>query len=89
MTQLLGCCAGNVGYTGKSVTASVLCHCSGDLCLGWRRAPSGAGTGGDVGVVGARCFTHTEVKTLAQPKEAEAYCKSDLQLGVRGVRLFC
>lgn len=30
-------------------------------------------------------LTHTEVNALAQTKEAEAYCESDLQLGVCGV----
>ena len=36
-------------------------------------------------MVRAHCFTQTEVNTLAQPKEAEAYCESDLQLRVCGV----
>lgn len=85
MTQLLGCCAGNVGYTGKSVTAFMLCRCSRDLCLGWRWALSEAGTGRDACVVRACCFTHSKMNSLAQPKEAEAYCESDLQLGVCGV----
>lgn len=85
MTQLLGCCAGNVGYTGKSVTAFMLCRCSRDLCLRWRWALSEAGTGRDACVVRARCFTRSKVNSLAQPREAEAYCKSDPQLGVCGV----
>lgn len=36
-------------------------------------------------MVRARSFTHSKVNSLAQPKEAQAYCESDLQLGICGV----
>ena len=67
------------------MAAVVLCHHCRDLCLGWRWALSEAGMGGGARVVGAHWFTHTEVKAVAQLQEAEAYCESNLQLGVCGV----
>lgn len=59
MTQLLGCCADNVGYTGKCVTAFMLCHHSRDLCLGWRWALSEAGTVRGARVARAHRGEHT------------------------------
>lgn len=76
MTQLLRSCADNVGHTGKSVTALLVCHPSSGLCWDWRVALSEAGTGKDV------CVVRPQVNTLAQP---EAHCEYNLQLGVCGV----